>query len=494
MSEKIPHWLIHQATVHPNKTALIFGDQSWTFKQLTHRAIKFAQHFHNIGINSGDHVGVLSKNSPEQVQSFLALSLIGAVIVPLKRRLKPPELQYQTEDAECSIIITQEDFLPSLPEDILSISFQELRHQSNQISVALDSDYAISSDECMTIFYTSGTTGSPKGVELTYRNFLYSAMANGINMGIGGDDLWMACLPLDHIGGFSILTRSIIQGTAMLLQKQFAVDETLHLLELKPVTIVSLVPTMLKRLLEAGLDIQNTSLRAILLGGAAPPTQLVTEALERGLPVLRSYGMTETCSQVATTSLSSLHNNYTSSGTPLSFTRIKILDESGKETTPGTVGEIYLQSPTIMRGYWNNPGATEEAIDYDGWFRTGDFGYLDAEQNLYTVSRRENLIVTGGENVYPEEVESVLNSHPDIVESCVFGIENIEWGHTVIAAIQFVKATEPDKEEIRQFLSKRLARYKLPKELFSVRQFPKTESGKLKRDQIRKQYLSNEQL
>jgi len=492
MSEKIPHWLIHQATVHPNKTALHFKEQRWTYKQLTHSALKLVQHFHDVGISSGDHVGVLSKNSPGQIQSFLALSLIGAIIVPLKRRLKPPELKYQIEEAECSIIITQEDLLPSLPEDIPSVSFPDLQHQSNKLSPDLDSDHAIATEECMTIFYTSGTTGAPKGVELTHRNFLYSAMANAINMGIRADDLWLACLPLDHIGGFSILTRTIIQGTTMLLQEQFEVDETLRLLESNPVTIVSLVPTMLKRLLEAGLDIHNTSLRAILLGGAAPQPQLVTEALERGLPVLRSYGMTETCSQVMTTPLHSIHSNYTSSGKPLPFTRIKILDESGNETASDTAGEIYLLGPTIMHGYWNNSKATEEAFDHGGWFRTGDFGYLDEEQNLYTVSRRENLIVTGGENVYPEEVESVLNSYPAIVESCVFGIEDIEWGQKVIAAIQFVKKTEPDTDEIRQYLSKRLARYKLPKDFFLVKQFPKTNSGKLKRDTIRQQYLSNE--
>jgi len=492
MSEKIPHWLSHQSRVHPKKIALYFGDRSWTFRQLFDNATQLAQYFNNYGIRSGDHVGVLSKNSALQVQSFLALSMIGAVIVPLKHKLKPPELKYQIEDAECNTIIAQDYFLPSLPQNISFISSGELQHSIQKYTPNFDSDSTISLDNTMTIFYTSGTTGNPKGVMLTYKNFLYSAMANSLNMGLQQNDLWLACLPLDHIGGFSILTRSVIQGTAILLLDHFEATETLQLLESKPVTIVSLVPTMLKRLLEAGLDIQNTSIRVILLGGAPPPPQLVSEALDRDLPVLRSYGMTETCSQVVTTPLNLVYQNYSSSGIPLPFTQIKILNESAIECEPGTIGEICVQGPTIMQGYWNNLEATEMTIDRNGWFWTGDFGYLDEKQNLYTVSRRENLIVTGGENVYPEEVESVLNSHPSIVESCVFGVEDVEWGHKVIAVIQFYQDSELNEEQISKFLTKRLARYKLPKEVISVEQFPHTNSGKLKRTKIKKQYLSNE--
>jgi len=462
----------------------------WTYRQLFVDVAKVARSLDEFGVKPGDRVGVLSQNSPLQVQLFFALSLKNAIIVPLKTRLKPPELESQISDAKCHHIFVQNKLAPKLSDRVKFARFSDLSNDVEESFIRKFSDPLITPNDTLSVFYTSGTTGKPKGAVLSYQNFLYSAMANAMNIGVREDDLWLACLPLDHIGGFSIYTRSVIYGTSVFLQEKFDAKETLKILQNNPVTIVSLVPTMLKRLLDLGLDIHSVSLRVILLGGARPEPELVTRALQRGLPVIRSYGMTETCSQVIATPYQFLHQAPESSGRPMGFTQVKIVDENGSVLSKGIAGEILIKSPTVMKEYWNDTQATSEVLDQDGWLHTRDYGYLDERENLYTISRRENLIVTGGENVIPEEVESVLNMHPDIEVSCVFGIDASEWGQKVVAAIQ-INQSQFDRGKVKKFLVARLANYKIPKEYFPIKELPRTGSGKINRAAIIKQYLSN---
>jgi O-succinylbenzoic acid--CoA ligase len=334
--------------------------------------------------------------------------------------------------------------------------------------------------------YTSGTSGRPKGAMLTYGNFFWSAFGSMTQLGIHEDDRWLACLPLFHVGGMSILFRSVLNGTTCVIHNGFDAARANEAIDKDGVTIASLVSTMLIRMLaERGGRAFPPSLRCVLLGGGPVPRELVDKGLKLGTPIAQTYGLTETASQATTLRLSEASARPGSAGKPLLPVALRILREDGSECVPLEAGEIVVQGPNISPGYWRQPQATAQAMR-GGWLRTGDAGYFDSQGYLYVLDRRDDLIVTGGENVYPAEVESVLSTHPAVREAGVFAMSDAAWGQTVAAAVIPEPGAEVSAEALQAYCRERLAGYKVPSRVLFTEDLPRTASGKLLRRELRR--------
>ena len=433
-------WLAARAAVTPQRLALSLIDAGAmaevTYRQLDEQAHEMAARLLAAGLKRGDRLGVLLPNSLAYAVLVHAALRAGLVLVPLNTRLTPAEVAWQVARTHCRLLITPAESdlaltacpvltLPALAA--LPVTAEQRAHAQ---AGTLDLDAPVA------ILFTSGTTGQPKGAVLTAGNLFYSAMASAYRIGVLPHDRWLCTLPLYHVGGLSILVRSCLYGTAVELHARFTVDGVNAALTTRPNTLVSLVPTMLHRLLEDGDPARWTAaLRLVLLGGAAATPELVDRCLTQGLPVATTYGLTEAASQVATALPAEVHGKPGSVGKPLLFTTVDVVDEAGQPVPAHTRGEIVVSGPTVMRGYDDDPAATANTLR-GGRLFTGDIGTLDEDGALWLVQRRSDLIVSGGENVYPAEVEAVLRQHPAVADVCVIGLADPVWGQQVAAAIE----------------------------------------------------------
>ena len=309
---------------------------------------------------------------------------------------------------------------------------------------------------------TSGSTGTPRPVGLSYGNFLWSAVGSAFNIGVEPEDRWLCCVPLSHVAGLSIVMRSVIYGTTAVLHDGFEVDRVAASLEEDRISVVSLVTTMLTRLLDAGVDLSGP--RAILVGGGPVPKEPLEEAIGKGATVVQTYGLTEACSQVTTLAPGDAQRKLGSAGRPLLTTHLRIQD-----------GEILVQGPTVA------PGST----DADGWLHTGDLGRIDEDGFLYVEDRIDDMIVSGGENIVPAEVEQVLLRHPDVADAAVVGREDPEWQQAVTAVVVLEDGAETTPDELRHHCAESLAGFKVPKRFELAAALPRTPSGKLLRRALR---------
>jgi O-succinylbenzoic acid--CoA ligase len=338
------------------------------------------------------------------------------------------------------------------------------------------------------IIYTSGTTGHPKGAMITHGNLFWSAFGSLVQLGLDPADRWLAVLPLCHVGGLSILVRGVINGTTSVIHESFDPARANRAVDEEGVTIVSLVATMLQRMLdERGDRPYPSTLRCILLGGGPVPDDLVERGLRLGLPIAQTYGLTETASQAVTLRLPEIPLKPGSAGRPLLPTEVRIEREDGSLCEAGEAGEIAVRGPTVSPGYFRRPAESERTLR-DGWLHTGDAGYLDGDGYLYVLDRRDDVIISGGENVYPAEVESVLGSHPAVREAGVFALPDAAWGQMVAAAVCLRSGAEASVDDLQSFCRERIAGYKVPKAIHFIEELPRTASGKLLRRELRDTY------
>lgn len=300
---------------------------------------------------------------------------------------------------------------------------------------------------------------------------------------------WLCVLPLYHLGGLSILLRSLIYGTAidLMLAAPFDAHQVNQKLSDHPITLVSLVPTMLQRLLDAKTRPWNPHLRLILLGGEAPSPELLARCAAEKLPIAASYGLTETASLVATATPELVYRKPGTVGKPLLLAKARIVDDQGNDVSPNVPGEALVGGETVMRGYYGDPEATRAALK-DGWLHTGDIGYLDEDGDLFILQRREDLIVSGGENIYPAEVERVLRRHPAVAEAVVFGLPDAEWGQRAAAIVEVADGASLTEAKIQEFAREALASYKVPRPIALAAALPRTASGKIQRREARRIY------
>lgn len=474
----IPNWLVQRAYLTPNRMALSFGDEQWTFQQLSEEAKKIARKLRWNGLNEGERIALLGRSTPEMVFIIHGCLLAGLEIVMLNSRLSSKEISWQLNDCGASTVIVHDEFIAHIKEaSTPKLTFSAIESSDLQ-SITVTEMWEPS--RTLTIMYTSGTTGFPKGVRQTAGNHTSSALSSVLNLGLAEDDIWLCTMPLFHISGFSILARSVIYGMGVRLYEKFDAKSIVEEIENGMATRISVVATGLHRILEQfekNGSVAHPSFQTMLAGGGPVPDDYLRRAEQYKLPVLQTYGMTETSSQTATLSSEDALRKSGSAGKPLFFNQIKIRDVE----QPGEFGEVLVMGPHVTPGYIGH-AADRDPLE-DGWLPTGDIGYIDDEGYLYIVDRRSDLIISGGENIYPAEIENVLISHPHVKEAGVCGRDHREWGSVPIAFIVGnEKLTALDMEE---YCKRQLAGYKIPKAFHFVDELPRNASNKLLRRELK---------
>ncbi len=487
-------WVARRARTHADVIALECSGEALTYAQLDHRVEGAAGVLRRLGV-SGEPVGVLMGNSVRFAILAHAIPRAGGLLMPLNARLAPGETAWQLRDARTRYVVHDGEHEGTAREAAQEAGVEALdfgQSFAGEAAAGGDPGATIEPDRAHSVIYTSGTTGRPKGAILTHGNFYWSAVASAANIGVEAGDRWLACMPLFHVGGLSILLRSAIYGTTAVIHERFDEARAVRALREERITLASLVATMLQRMFDLDAEPYPSSIRAVLLGGGPAPRTLLEDARGRGLPVLQTYGLTETASQVATLAPTDALRKLGSAGLPLLSSSVRV-EVDGRVAEPGEVGEIVVAGPTVCAGYLHRHDATAEAIR-DGWLHTGDLGSLDEEGYLYVADRRDDLIVTGGENVYPAEVEAALAEHPDVDECAVIGLPDKRWGTRVVAVAVPRAATEGASlaETLEAHLRERLAGYKVPRHIELWQEpLPRTASGKLQRHLVRERLLGS---
>jgi o-succinylbenzoate---CoA ligase len=440
---KLDDWLSQRSQSCPDRTALVADGAEMTYAELEAEATWVARRLAAHGVRRGSTAALTMHPRREQVVLMHALMKVGAALLPLGPRLTPEERAAIVSAVDPIIDLDDPGQLTQTEADMPLLGEHDM------------------DDVCCRVL-TSGSTGAPRPIPLSYGNFLWSAVGSGFNIGVMPEDRWLCCVPLSHIAGLGIVMRSVIYGTAAVVHEGFDVDRVGAALERGGITQVSLVATMLARLLDAGVDLSGP--RAILVGGGPVPEEPLEEALAKGATVVQTYGLTETCSQVTTLAPADARRKLGSAGRPLLTTHLRIQE-----------GEILVQGPTVAPG----------SADPDGWLHTGDLGHIDEEGFLYVDDRIDDMIVTGGENVVPSEVEEVLLRHPEVSEAAVIGREDPEWQQAVTAVVVLEIGSGATPDELRRHCAESLAGFKVPKRVELASALPRTPSGKLMRRALR---------
>ena len=463
----------------PDAAALVWQEREISFADLAGRADRAAGRLRELGVRPGDRVATLLPNGIAFVELLHGLVALGAVLLPVNTRLVAAEVRQLLCDAEPALLVHDADLAALAVAACAEVERSPVRIEvgdafANPAGAEPEFDAMQRDDDpLVALLYTSGTTGLPKGVMLATSNLRASAVASQRHLGVRAGDRWLACLPLFHVGGLSLLLRSMIDGSCVVLHERFDARRVNAAIDSGEIAFVSLVPTMLDRLVrERGPAPPPRSLRAVLLGGAAASAELLE--LAEAWPIAPTYGLTEAASQVATRPPASPRSGLV----PLPGTRIRVVQRDGAPCPPGGVGEILVAGPTLMRGYWQRPEATARALA-GGWLHTGDLGALDAAGGLTVVARRADLIVSGGENVYPAEVEAVLSQHRAVREVAVVGIPDAEFGARPAAWLVAEQPLDPDA--LRAWCRERIAPFKVPVAFHFVAELPRNASGKLLR-------------
>lgn len=478
----MPQWLRQRALLTPDRLAMETAHEELSFKQLYARARQAAGGLRDAGVCCGDHVASLQGNTLDCAVTVYALMLLGAVMVPLNTRLSPMELAGQINESSSRILISDRDNAATADQAVTGADCAIIDVAALTQTAALFDDHEAEirlTDPC-TVIFTSGTTGRPKGVVLTYGNHWWNANGSLINLGLQQSDMWLCCVPLFHVSGLSILMKSIIYGIPVYLMKKFDPEQVNQLLMNGKATHISVVASMLRRMMAiTGPNSYPSSLRCILLGGGPVPTALLQSCLDQQMPIYQTYGMSETASQAVTLPPEYMRKKSGSAGKPLFPLQIRI-EADGRTAMPNEPGDILIKGLTVFSHYLRNKEATAAAFEGD-WFRSGDIGYLDEDGFLFVLDRRKDLIISGGENVYPAEVESVLNGCEEIERAGVIGIPDQEWGRVPVAFVSLNEGAYLSEAELITTCKTQLAAYKVPKRIFVLDELPENASHKLLR-------------
>jgi fatty-acyl-CoA synthase len=483
-----------------DKPAIHFDDETLSYAAFSTRIAQTARALRSeFGINKGDRVAVLSQNRPDYLVLLYACARLGAILVPMNWRLAVAEQMYILSDATPKALVLEQAFAPVLPAlaerllgtRVVGLDFTPERGMTFDVLLASDhsNDLGGNADlSCpLLIVYTSGTTGRPKGAVLRQDALLWNGVMSQHMHGLTSDDHVLTVLPLFHVGGLNIQTTPALHhGATVTLHARFSPDATLRAIARDRPTLTVLVPATIQAVTDhpawAAADL--SSLRAVATGSTIVPPLLIDRMTKRGVPVLQVYGSTETCPIAIYTRLGGDLSREGSTGLPGLCCEAAIVDAGGNEVAAGTPGEIVVRGPNVFTEYWGNADATRLALQ-DGWFRTGDIGERDADGYVRVLERKNNLIISGGENVYPAEVERVLMEHPDVVECGVIGRPDPHWDEVPVAFVVKREGASLNANDLRVHLQAQLARFKVPREIVFVDDLPRTALGKVQHHLLR---------
>jgi len=498
------NWLYQRSLRTPHRAALTFEGATLTYSELQNRIDRLATALRANGVCRGDRVGFLGLNQPSFLESLFAAARLGAIFVPLNFRLSGAELSYIINNAGVHTIIADAPHRPVI--DSIRAELPCRRYFSadqpadlwcsteNLIAAnePLRTGASVNEDEVAVIMYTSGTTGRPKGAMLTHGNIWWNNTNVLLTFDVQASDIVLVVAPLFHIGGLNVNTLVTWQtGGHIVLHRAFDPLRFLEDIARYRITTTFAVPAMLLFISQqpnfASADL--STLRTIVCGAAPVPEPLMRLYADRGVPINQGYGLTEASPFLTFLAPEWGISKIGSAGRTPIFTDVRLVAANGHDvTTPGDEGEIIARGPNITKGYWNNPEATAAAIDAEGWFHTGDVGIFDEDGFLFIVDRVKDMVITGGENVYPAEVENVLYEHPAIGEIAVIGLPDGQWGEAVVAVAALKQGANLELEELRLFAGDRLARYKLPRRLEIVTALPRNPAGKVLKFELRAKY------
>ena len=511
-------WPERSLQITPDRDAIVFEGVSWSHAEFAVRVRRAAAALEGLGVQPGDRVGWLSANHPSALETLYACGQLGAIWVPVNPRLATPEAQYILEHSGAVVVVHGRDEaalaaelsgrVPAVrtwiaaepaPAGVAGDAVASASLPYEDLLASGDPrprDRAVSLDEPCLIMYTSGTTGRPKGAVLTHGNMTWNAVNQLIGFDITTSERTLALAPLFHIGGLNgTVNPALLHGGCAVIVRRFDPVATLAVIEQQRVTSFFAVAAMLDAMARApsfgATDL--SALRMVSAAGAPVPLPTLRTWLGRGVVMQQAYGMTEASPGCTVLASADAERKVGSAGKPVFFTSVRVVRPDGTDADPGEVGEVIVAGPNIMAGYWQEPERTAEVLA-DGWYRTGDVGEFDREGFLYIRDRYKDMIISGGENVYPAEVESALLELPGIDEAAVIGVPDERWGEVGLALLVLAPETAADaaadEEGVRTALRERLAAFKVPQHVRFVTALPKTASGKIRKSELRAQYAT----
>ncbi|MDA9435796.1 class I adenylate-forming enzyme family protein [Bradyrhizobium sp. CCBAU 51627] len=479
------------AAFAPDKTAVAFEGERLSYAAFADRVGRTATALkREFGVGRGDRVAILSLNRPDYLVLLYACARLGAMLVPLNWRLAVAEQLFILTDAGAKVLVLEQAFEGVLSElsrgtAVIGFDFAPLRGVTFEGLVARSQGSGRNPHTDLScpllIVYTSGTTGRPKGAVLRQEALFWNGVMSQHMHNMTSDDHVLTVLPFFHVGGLNIQTTAALQlGATVTIQARFTPDTALATIERDRPTLTVMVPAIIQAVSEhpAWATTDLSSLKAVATGSTIVPPHLIDRFVARGVPVLQVYGSTETCPIAIYTRLGGDLSRTGSTGLAGLCCEARVIDQGGNEVPVGTPGEIAVRGPNVFFEYWGNADATREALQ-DGWYRTGDIGLCDPEGYFWVRDRKKNMIISGGENVYPAEVERVLLEHPDVSECAVIGRQDPRWDEVPIAYVIRRSGCRIEADELRAHLQAQLARYKVPRDIVFVADLPRTALGKV---------------
>jgi long-chain acyl-CoA synthetase len=494
MNESLAYTLIGSVQRYPESTALRMGDAVITYAELDRATARVAGLLRERGFEAGDRAGIMLPNVPEFAIAYYGVLRAGGVVVPMNVLLKQREVEFYLGDSEAKLIFAWHEFAEPARDGAAEAgaecivvepeSFAGLLANTEPVDEVSGRD----ADDTAVILYTSGTTGKPKGAELTHSNLTINADVSKALFTLDHDDIVLGALPLFHAFGQTCgLNAAFSAGASLALIPRFDAGKVLATIERDGVTVFEGVPTMFAALLHhpEREQFDVSTLRVCVSGGAALPVE-VLRGFEEAFDcvVLEGYGLSET-SPVACFNHPDRERKPGSIGTPVEGVEMKLVDDHREDAAPGEVGEIAIRGHNVMKGYWNRPDATAQAIDDAGWFYSGDIARIDGDGCYFIVDRKKELIIRGGYNVYPREIEEVLYEHPAVHEAAVIGIPHDSLGEEVGAAVAVKPGAQVTESEIRDYVKANIAAYKYPRHVWFVDELPKGPTGKILKREIK---------
>ena len=480
-------WFSKWSVYSPDKVAVrdAAGSGSLTYAELNSRGANLAVYLqHSKGIKKGDRIAVVSDFGMPYFLLFAAAQKLGFILVPLNQRLAAREVEYLLENSEPSLFVFEEQFRnlaldANQKPQIHSCTIDDIEAWSKEVKPHELTGPGPDLEDPIFILYTSGTTGFPKGALYTHKMMVWNSLNTALRLNVTASDHTLMVMPPFHTGGWNVLTTPFLHfGASVSILPKFDPDRVLQLLESEGSTLFMAVPTMVKMLAESPEfeRVKLEQLRYFIVGGEALPVPLIEQWAEKGVMIRQGYGLTEVGTNVTSLAAEDAIRKRGSIGFPNFYIESKLVKEDGSEAGANEIGEFWLRGPVVTPGYWKNPDATAKSIE-DGWFKTGDLLRLDEEGYLYVVDRIKNMFISGGENIYPAEVEKYLITHPNIREVAVVGVTDEKWGEVGKAVV--VAQGDVSVAELKEFCQQGMARFKVPKHFVFTEKLPLTDSGKI---------------